>query len=766
MSIEIDRRIDSGNPLWVFSAERDLSEVVQAVRGDPVMSGQLDQVVLPARRQELIDLKDLMDQNYSVLYDQLPDRVKKARVGDLRELSASELGAVTSGWHGVEEATMSLLRHATSTSDLRGSEGLRIWFAYKEIRNLIETNEIIQRTKVRPDPEDNIKAIYDSMEYFDKSTTISAFDTARQRLNQLLEAVRSSTLDRDRKEIVRQHVEAFERVTSLLVTMQEIEGDPAELAKAAGRLNPETLYYYFNRYAEFKDLDGANYLVDANGNPLPINALSEGFNAFLQRYMEDRFKMNVVEKLQNQGLGAAVGVTETEVMNQLIASLNMQIAEEITRINFAYPNINAQGVPPETQELYDALMAGNAVDQIWDDDRFTEVKIRAIKSWFQENTMIGADGFQNGQSRMVVAQDEVMRGIFRDRLAGAGVDQSRINDLLSDSNKVDAIRNNAYNLAKLVMSAGIDRLRVYKKSNGKHVDTMWGEDTPYLMRNANHFLDFMLNEKQGDERVNEIIFKFLNEEYETFLLPGIFTINRFISDDVRVLPADLAKLVTDRTKALYDEQRRKGIDISESELKPAATVRLIQEGFDPDAGANQFEIFNINWAERAIHIKGRDTIWDNFNDMAELWKWEMGALRNFSNNPSEGNLFRMMQEYYSKRKIRKEPGMMLFLRIYKEVGLHMKEWFKARSNVDRSEMEVVIDRAVGNNIIDTDRADEFKKEMYGKVLGFSLRKPQQIMDLLAYTLHLNEDDRKRPGWLLEALWDLIKSMLGYSVSSK
>ena len=310
------------------------------------------------------------------------------------------------------------------------------------------------------------------MQFFEKSGTLEGFGLAQQRLNLLLEAVEASNDPRvtdKMKTDLRRHYEAFNVMTPIFIVNIKSEGMPERLQQRIHEtFENTTIFDFLDRFRELKDENGRSYLVDANGNELPLNLENEALNAFIYQYMYDRFRNNQVEDMQKRALNhnAAAGSDEAWIIDRI-----RQILQQ-------------KGLSQTIQDIDRVWQVGGRWDKLakWqsDDSELQSIKNSAIRQWYQEKTFIGADLFDaNGDRRVDLTREEIMQTALRNRLLALGVDPSRVNDLLGDSNNpavrgnyelVQAISRNADNLSMFFMADSVDRLQIFS-FNGEHIDT-------------------------------------------------------------------------------------------------------------------------------------------------------------------------------------------------------------------------------------------------------------------------------------------------------
>lgn len=752
---QLSQSVDVG---IILPTARAWQEISGSLPIDPALRQQMENelnIIFPQNlRQTLQNTLSQKNAHYEDLLEKLGPKGEKADLGDIAQEANRYLKALKYGNVDPEDLEKGLLSVANVhlEKEKPGYEGIRVWYAYQELERLLISQQIIDRSEIKTDPLENIKAAHETMQFFEKSGTLEGFGLAQQRLTLLLEAVEASPHVSDQvKDKLRRHIEAFNVLTPIFIINIKSEGLPERLQQRIHEtFENTTIFDFLDRFSELRDENGKLYLVDANGNELPLNLENEALNAFIYQYLFDRFRKNQVEDMQKRGLNhnAAAGSEEAWIIERI-----RQILQQ-------------KGMSHAAADIDRVWQVGGKWDKLakWqsDEPELQKIKETAIQDWFQEKTFIGADGFDaNGNRRVDLTREEIVQTILRNKLLAAGVDPNRVNALLGDPNNpavrgnyelAQAIARDADNLAMFYMADGVDRLQIFSY-NGEQINSLFGERTPYWARNVSHIEDYMLQEGHGDARVNKIFREKLREKFGTFMLPQLQTMVRLMGID-GVLPPNLKHYID---QEIEREIQRTGLPRDEVEFYVRA--RELFKGYNPNAapGTQQLELFNIDWTEASKQIKSFE-MGDIYDDRTAAFKFFMEELKEFTFRPFDAEVFfRMMNKYYSMRHIRKRPAAEFFLEVYWECGKYWKEWFDYEENITSAQMETVVQTAIEQNIIEKPRGERVKTKLLGRPL-FRTTKQAAAFAFWAVKSVL------KPGYIAGRIFDFFKTLLDYIVS--
>lgn len=773
---EIQRRVNQGDPWHVGTADRDLSEVLVSIRHDPNLRNEFNtQVMDIILQQRLTTTKQLMDENFEVMLDQLAGT---AKFPDIQAVATDVLNGLTSGWRTENEARILLYDKALESRDTPGSEGMRSWFASKQLETVLRSAQVLRRTRVQADPHANIKAAEEAMIFFEQSQNIEGFALARQRLTDLRYAVEHSSdlsVTDEMKDRLRKRIEAFQVVSPIFITMRQREGDPRAMQEAVAPVTNETFFNFFDRFSELRDADGNLYFVDVNGNDLGINFLNENVKVGSHEYQVDRYRENLVQEMTKRNL-----------------DINTADADEQWLINYL-------------QTHHPHLVLNDA----WNDD---DTKKGAVQAWYTEQTLIGVDGFAPNSSQELkdVREDILMQTALRDRLINVvHVDPDRVNDLLGilqnpnlpydpvtnpvviegNYELIQAVKAITSNFLKFTMVSSLDRLRVYSKDNdngefGRHsvtgdtrdpvtgrriqgkrlVASLFGEETPFYMRETDQITDFFFSEKHGDENVNKVIRRATDEKWRGFFLASnqlLFRIvNQLANKDQLypggMLPAGVRQRIdTAVRQELGDVGARTGLrNLEKAEVEAYVIMDMIYR-YNPN-NPNDPTTLDISLFDWTQSSKELDTYMfnDNANDRVGTSRWYREEFKAFTFQPFHDQLFAVLDKYYSSRHIRKRQAMDFFLDVYMETGQHWKEWLDYKDNITNVQMETIIQEAIEHNVLDKPRAEAKKTQLLGNPV---------IREAKQWVLFLYEGlkDLVRPASLLGGFWDWLKTLYVY-----
>ena len=654
----------------------------------------------------------------------------------------------------------------------RGLEGLRNWYAIKLADDIRNAHEIIQRGEVKANPFENIKSAEEIMRFFEKSRSVEGFNIAGDRLTRLLDAVENSTdpyLTEEDKIELRKHIEAFQVISPIFITMYRQEGDPDAMAKAVNPLDNDTWFYWFDRFSKVRDKDGNPYLqvVDKNGDPVKVNKnpvilhmLAEAVAAFRARYQADNHRKKQVVEMTKRDLNINSGNADEQ-----------WIVKEILKDKGIHPDLQQNQPLPHLNFLQMGKARGE-LRRVWNDKDGEDAKRRVVQSWYTEQTLIGVDGFAPGSSKELrdEREDDLMRTTFRDRLITKGVPQARVDALLADYELSQAVKSNAANFVRYTLSSTLDRLRVYSQEDdrdekgGKRIITsLFAEETPFFQREVDQATDFFLSEGHGDKNVNKLIRKAVDDRWRGWLLATNQLIYREISQlkDKELLPGDMEKRIDGLIEAELKRVRASyGLpNLQRQEVDAYVIVDMIDR-FDP-ANPNDpttIDLSTIDFAEASKELDSY-TFNDNANDRLQTVKWLRGKFKAFTFQPFDTQLFEMLDEYYSTRHIRKRQAMDFFLDILFKAGKHYKEWLDYRENMTNVKMESIIQTAIEHNVLDKTRAEKKKNELLGS-------QPGRLTKQSATLLYEGLKDFLRPGSISGALWDFFKTLFAYLSQQK
>lgn len=777
---EIEGIISSEDPFILLPAEKELRDLRQSFDNNPRLRAEFDRVIPLDWQVTLFTAKQNLDADFQQRMDATP-LDSRAAVSDIDRIAQTELGGLKSGWRNIEDASRDLVATALRRPDLRGADGFRLWYAYKQIETLTEAQDIYERTQVKPDVQDNIRTVEVVSRFFEKSKTPENFNLARDNLNRLLQAIELSDdpeVSLARKEQIRKRLDAFEVVNSFLIRLDQTEGDPEQLLNVARNFVDETWYYFYDRFNpnELVDSEGRKYMIRKTGEDVDINILSEAQNAFTYQYFVDRYRTNQVQLWMKSNLSIQDALN---LDNGIEYQDRRWLIEELIKGSSLLP----QGFTFESLKNDPDLSARlqSELDEAWQDG--TKRK-KLVQRWYEETTFVGADGYADQidaggktikRKRLDIWQDKIIDTVLRRRLVKADVDPERINSLLTDADLIGAVKRNGYDLAKYVYSDSLDKLE-YTDPEGRHKETFFGEETPYLARVVTSFMDFCLTESQGDERVNGVVMDHLAKQWleedeerrpttEGWLLPQNMTAFRILGQgENKLLPSTLKTAIDDKIK---EEQKRKKRDLGVDEV-PGRDVagyvmaRQIFEGInpeEPDSSLNE-EFTKIDWSLVSREMKRFD-IADMLEDRFKSNKWfmEKGGFRTWLNHPTGKEFLDMTQGYYSMRNVRKHPGSADYLEMQWEAGQHWEEWFGYKENLTNAEMEGYVQQAKELNLIDEDRGEKLKHRLLGRLIERNIRQLAEALGMGAKTT------LRSPGWWAGHIVDLIKYLYKYLMDS-
>lgn len=779
---ELEDRVHSSDPELIYDAVQGLRELQAARAYDPGLRAQIENVdVLPPDLQtELIEVKQAIDDEYTILLDQLTPEGRLAMIRDIDDEGERAASSLQYGYFSPEDVANFLLAQIEDPArsalypEQPGYEGLRKWYAVKKAEQVRTTHEINRRSRVSVDPVENIKSSYETMKFFEKSRSIEGFDLARQRLSLLLDAVensRDTRVDQATKKRLRAHIEAFERITPLFIVMYRDEGEPERMQQVMGNIEDMTFFDFYDRFTTVRDSDESPYLLDRQGRMIymdleghhffkevdlagnetfydqanrvvavdatklsPLNLLSEAENSFIFQYMTERFRMNKVQEMTRRDLDINSGNADEQWIIKKILGLPQHLA--LPHLTLAQIN-----------QLRDA----------WNDTALTGQKVNVVKAWYNEITLIGVDDFEGVQERRDVREEEVVQSVLRRRLEDKGVDPSRIDALFLDQELLPAIKSIAANMTRFKLSSSLDRLRVYDK-HGEMINSVFGEETPFFARETDNMPDFFLSEVHGDARVNRVIRNLLNRKCRSFMLPSNQIIYRVLSNAMSkdLLSGDMNAKITREIKAETD--RTGTPDDRKPEVDGYVTMDMIFEGFEENPtgsrNPNELRLFDINWAESSKAID-HYLLNDNANDRTQTVRWLRNEFKAFNFKPySEGAFFEMMTRYYSTRHLRKKQAAEIFLEAFWEVGHHWKDWYFLKDNIANSQMESIINNNIGENMLDHARAEKLKGKLIGKPVTRIIKQSGEFLFASAQEL-------MKPGYIFGSLLDFFKTLAVY-----
>src|SRR3989344_6137751 len=782
---EILRRIQSGEPEWVLDAYLDLTQISEEIRTDLAKLAELDQVLSQQLQQDLEVAKNNLDAHFSAILQ----TAGEAGVADIKTAANQELSILTQGnWKDIDDSIERLRKIAASKKEIPGREGLRVWVVMRQIEQLSDAYSIYKRTEVQVDPLKNITAAEEVMRFFEKSRTRDTFGLAQQRLVSMLQAVEKSSDVRVTpaiKERFRERFNSFEYMNSLLITMEERLGDPEKMWEVAVTFKNETWKYFYDRFVadELKDRNGNAYLVDANGNLLQLNLLSEAENAFTYQYLVDRWRANRVQEMTLGDLYNPAFINNPDaqwLMRTILAQQGVALPQ-----NFNFANLtNAQR---------------HLIDQFWGDqtDHGNDAKVKLVNKCYVERTFMGASGYDaNNRSRREIWFNNIIQWHLMRRLVDAGVAQDRIDALLGtladpnlpfdpDTNPVlageagdyelmSAVVRNAYDLAKFKLADTLDGVKVYQK-DGEYITPFWGKDTPYIARAITDFAHWCKQEGQGDERVINFLIEQLDANWSGAdinpswaqsgqILAQNATGGRFFGmrDEARkeLVIVDPNGSLAIRIKNLIDQKAPQGGIDAKRDVEGFIWVNQLKEGIDPNNPNDiNLELARIDWQDVSKDIEAYP-VHDMLFDRQGVWKWYLNEVRPWLNKPFPAEFLAMMEKYYSFRNVRRHPGAEFFLELQWKLGQHWKDWYGYEENITSADMEKFTHRMEELNLISRERG----KRLMDKLLGSPVsRGARQLGQLDAESARQTVGS---PGWWLGSAWDGLWTLMKYIATGK
>lgn len=752
---EIDNRIgqvlESREPLVVYQTLNDTEAFLSSLPTDASEpSRQLrsvaERVLSQEDRESIRRNWDELDNRYKELEERIPDKRRAfAKIDQAAQRALSNLRYATSSL-SVDEIIMAAARESRP-EELPGFEGIMEWYAIKQIENVNSTYEVQTREELSADPEKNIEAAYILMQFAEKSGTRAAFSESTRHLQTLLKAVESSSsIDPERTRILREHINAFIRLTPVFITMKETSGNVKAMSEALQGIENNTFLWYYDRfnYDRIRDKRGGLYLVNENGEVITgtENALSIAENALIRQYFIDRFRMNKVQELTKRD------------------SLNLRTGDVDEKWLIAYTMLDKSEFDSLTEENLDEKISTIRNVGDWANK---DKKIKAVRQWYQRQTLIGAgetdergEYLERGKERRVLKENQIIKDGLRGALSDNGVRSDRIDAMLDDDELMGALARNAGALVTFKFS-GLDRMRVF--DDDKIVSTIKGQNTPYFGWQTDHVLDFFITEGHGDERVVREIMKFIDKNWSPdgqkdsgFMLAQLMPMVRIVNQDG----------VLDENGSLKREIEHVADDASErndkedkGEARPYSVAHILFEGYDGTHGAAIEELFKMDQSKKAKYLTKDDLLVDNGEDRVSGFGFYNGKFKAFTFNPDEKELFAMLGEYYSSRHVRKRPAMEFFLEVYWNVGKNWKEWFNYQDNLQSTAMELVMVKAQHDNIIDVPRAKKLRDRLLSPE---PIRTIKQLGTLSKETVVEFLSWRRIPSEATESFFDWLKTL--------
>lgn len=821
---EYDRQINelrvSNDPLDAYYVSKDTKDFIDRIPKDK--AGQLetvternrklretaDLVLIPTAREEISIKWEEIDKVFQDLTKEVGN--EKAIFGRLDTVVEGELGRLTYGG-SLSDSTTRIEEAARRISgneyqfDPPGFERIISWYAVKQIENLEVAYREERRSRISAKPEENIAAAYDRMQFAEKSGTREAFGDATRHLQDFLKVIESSRYveEKDKAEL-REHIDAFDRLTRVFIYLRESGGDPHTMTEAIKNIKNKTFYWFYHRYnrERIRNEKGEDYLFIVNkkgekveGKDGRLNVLSEAENVLIEKYFRDRFRMNFVEKLtketsltgSNLDKGHAVLSMDKKWLEVYAYILkekskdpnqkdkksgrdiyNDDQKKEINRAN----GVEIDALTEETLEKEFELIKDKTaeINSAWNGK--DNKKFEAVQKWYQQQTLIGAGDDINkeqGRELRIRKENDFIEKGLRERLTVKGVRGEAIDELLRDRQLVDSIARGAGNLVTFKFSA-LDRMRVYRKDTKERTMTIKGQNTPYFMWQKDHPLDYFMTERHGDERVLRTSMNAIDREWSVadrkspvedggFMLPQMMAMIRLVGQDgiLEKNKGGLKDTIDNlRNKAAKDHGK------APSEYEAIAAAHVLFNGYDDKSGdADKItrDFFYIDWAEKSDFLIKDELLVDNASDSESAAKFYNGVFKKFLFRPYEKDLMEMLAEYYSSRHVRKRPGMEFFLEVYWDVGHHWKDWLGYKENITMASMEFTIQKAIEENYIDEERA----KDLEGKLMGVGITKFGRQMGEL-----INEIRKGYMTWgtAWDAFVDFWKTLLQYLLSGK
>lgn len=813
----IDRFLESNDPYQILSARKEHDEFINTLTFK--QKEQFEKVIDQEQKDLMLAKVSVIERNAKSLIgkfaaedvlrgdedrdeDALTNRELEARVKDIRDRAVYELGAIRSRWHSVEQAQALIISTARSKLDYKGEEGLRAWIAFEEIRKIQEAAQIHERFQVKTDPIENIQTAEEVMRFFEQSKSPETFRIASQQLTELQQVVVNSNDTRVSEEMktrFRKRTEAFITVNTLIFASISNEGNPTALHKIAlEQFNDETWEYYFSRFTpdSLKDKEGNLYLKGENGKPVEVNIVGEALNVFAEQYMEDRYRMNIIERFSEDGIKPGkLSEVEKETLIQLLTSMK---ENKDLLINPSFKTIL------DKLDLSNLEKSVQDIDTIWSDNNG---QLIAIRGWYERNTLLGADRYEdistgeddNKRNISILRKDKwqerVITEKLRERLLKLGVREERVTKLMGsvidfnerlflmgsekenqekfeenigDFELLSAIKRNGYELAKLFYSDSLDRIRVFgvneKTEEFGHENSIFGEDTPYLARVISHLMDFAIAEKQGDERVNRLVMKLLDDNSGSILLPQNLTAVRVLFQrNGMLLDKEIQEHMDNKYKAVIKKDKitqtmdvngfvisdflRTGLNPNRDKEKPGTKEEVEDERI-------REKITEIKWGDFSKEMKSFE-VHDMYDDRQKAFKWYMEKFRIWTLHPTDKELFSMLEEYYSMRNPRRHPGTEQYLEMYWYVGQHWKDWFGYRDNLTDAHFEAYIQRAQEHSWIDEKRADRLRNSKLGRE---PFRAAKQFGIFGGASI---KETLLRPGWWSGNVIEFFKALMAY-----
>lgn len=521
----------------------------------------------------------------------------------------------------------------------------------------------------------------------------------------------------ERREAERKQKELTEKVKSVLAvnqfysTMELQSMNPEKMLPAIQHLEDHTFQVFFERFSQ-----------DAKGHDLPeivkgkkkdgserrgkLNLLDVGMNLYMKRFNRERKVMNFVEKW-------------TKDPN---AKFDDDVKEECQK----------------AKEIIEDLTGGSR--------ELGEIK-RAVSSWYQQYTLLGANKEHKGHGRetsedfLVQRKKEMVgdRKMFEEKTAEEkaeqdsrlwkdglveelvahkdewGLDEARIKEMV-DAGLVDQVMNNAQRLAWMMAWSDYDGIRIHdpegfeyggKKQLGAYV---YNQSTDFFYgRMIDHAWEFYVDEGRGKVPKTNLLMQDEMLGKRGNLLPQNRTLVRMASD---LLGEDYVNNKFKEKKGAFKNLDKFNVDRDEEEKKWAKSA-VVGEMID-DA---ELSFENSNWSEVFDERGSWKYRWiDLYGDRAAMMKYMDGTvLQKYLQQPNSKLFFQInsIENFYSKREVRLQPWMKLVIPAHQRMGNYWKEWWGMPDRMTHAEKEEIIDYAAQSNRLDAKYKNEMKKRHLG-----------------------------------------------------
>src|SRR3989344_2222754 len=668
--------------------------------------------------------RDRIDRFFQEKYDSMDTKMRAIVLKDLELEVGTELQAILSGWHNIDEAKLAIFGGTSRRTGMvypgavargRAREegldlgGLREWRATKELYGSEERvlTELITRAPARwEEVPEHLANIYRQIE-----GTEFSVEELQQTIGKIISQLESLPTDNPEarklhKKIVKE-IDAFRAFHTMRITMERNDMDPKTLVDVFKTyFDDETWVNFASRFS--KDARGNEFVTDEGKH---VNLFDVSFSFYSEQLRDERILMNMVEAMTMHSInnkfggGALSEIKEYCDFEKLSVEWRGKFEDELEKLRQYFIN---------RLEKHDINVSE------WGKKKSKAMK-DLIQHWHRTRTLHGAfekvvDGDLPGLMEEFGITDEAEARAFLDKdfldirreqmvekLAGELKKLGLKADFkyLKDSGFFESVDKNAYYLTWMFEWTNYDSIRIFNRESRSNLDDdfddlVFHQSTHvFYGRHIDHIWEFYhdTNENRGRAKENDVnrIWKQHLPGKHHYLFPQNSVMVRWSENFMTQEQKDEVERRTFELMRENDFDNEKYHEEFYGWMRSVAVMDMIENGqftFGQKVDGEKGE--NFRFSKVAGKLRKFEMI-DVFIDRNKHLEY-VGpqAFQAYLAKPSEGKFIDINDKekvFYSTRAARQFPWMTLALRAHWEIANHHSMRLFDKPNLPSSSME-------------------------------------------------------------------------------